>query len=68
MAKLFYGPDYGTITVRADDDASDLKNEIEVTPEQASAIAASQSVNMLQGIAESLSEISTALSAIGQKG
>ena len=42
MAKLVYGPDHGTLSVRADDDKYAHEGDIEVTPEQALAVAASQ--------------------------
>jgi len=67
MAKLYYGPDFGTITVRNDDDVADLKNEIEVTAEQALAVAAFQAAGQLANISTSLDEISSGLGALERK-
>lgn len=53
MAKLYYGPDYGTISVREDDDKPS-GNEIEITAEQASALG-------LSSIARALDNLYTAL-------
>ena len=60
MAKLFYGPDYASISVVADGDKPS-RNDIEITAEQALAVAASQIATMLQNIHSSLDEIAAQL-------
>jgi hypothetical protein len=60
MAKLVYGPDFGTISVVADDDKIN-DGDHEVTAEQASAIGTWQSAQMLKAICDSLDEIAAQL-------
>jgi hypothetical protein len=43
-----------------------LKNEIEVTPDQATAIAAWQAANQLGSLVEAVNDISVALGAMAQ--
>ena len=66
MAKLYYGPDYGTISVRKDDEAPG-RDDIEVTPEQALAVAAFQISQALHNLTDPLNDISTAVGGIAQK-
>jgi hypothetical protein len=56
MAKLFYGPDYGTISVRADDEEPS-DSDIEVTAEQANAVATwqvAQAISNLYSVFEDM--------------
>ena len=57
MAKLFYRPEYGLIAVRTDEDMSEREGHMEVTPEQALAIANTQIAYALTNIAEELKEV-----------
>jgi hypothetical protein len=66
MAKLFYERDHGSILVKADDDTSRQGNEIEVTPEQATAVALSRAASMLGSIADALFEIEAQIPAISR--
>jgi hypothetical protein len=66
MAKLYYGPDYATISVRADDDTSGMEREIEVTAEQALALAASQIGLALGSLIEAVNDISSAIGSVAQ--
>jgi hypothetical protein len=58
MAKLFYEQDFGTIAVRADDDEHCNQGEIEVTAEQATALAAGQIALALSYLYEAFQDIS----------
>jgi hypothetical protein len=60
MAKLYYGPDYATISVRADGD-TDVGNDIEITAEQALALAASQVGTMLSNLVDAVSDVASAI-------
>jgi hypothetical protein len=57
MAKLFYRPEYGLIAVRTDEDMSEREDHMEVTAEQALAIANTQIAYALTSIAEELNEV-----------
>jgi hypothetical protein len=57
MAKLFYRPEYGLIAVRTDEDMSEREDHMEVTPEQALAIANTQIAYALNSIAEELNQV-----------
>ena len=65
MARLYYGADYGTISVRADDDPSD--REIELTAEQALAMAAWHIAQSLGSMSEGISDLSINVSALSRK-
>ena len=57
MAKLLYRPGYGLIAVRTDEDMSEIEDHMEVTAEQALAIANIQIAQALNSIAEELNDV-----------
>jgi hypothetical protein len=61
MAKLYYGPNLGTISVRHDHDADDFGNQIEITAEQALALAASNVALALNNLVDTVSDVVSAI-------
>jgi hypothetical protein len=66
MAKLYYSADYGTISLRADDDTHGLQHDIEITAEQAIAFAVSQLAAALSNLHDPISEIRSAIADLAR--
>ena len=64
MAKLYYSPGSGTTTVRADDDIAD-RHDIEITADQATALALDRVAAALRNLHDPIDSLHDPIGSIG---